>query len=139
MTNHNSSNTPLALPDVATTTDTLTATLAPVSLTKVEVLLNITHTWAADLDITLISPDGTRVLLTSDNGAGSEHYTNTTFSDSAAISIIAGSGPFVGWFIPEEALSAFSGKDGNGTWSLEVIDDSLGDIGELISWGIKLQ
>ena len=39
---------------------------------------NITHTFAADLDITLTSPAGTVVTLTTDNGAGNDNVFNGT-------------------------------------------------------------
>lgn len=138
---YSSSNTPLALADNGTMTDTLDVITAPASLAQVEVLMDLTHTWDADLDITLISPAGTRVLLTSDNGGGSENYTNTTFSDAAVVSItsLLASAPFAGWYVPEEALSVLNGEDGNGVWSLEIIDDTGSDTGDLLNWGLKLQ
>ncbi len=137
--NFTSINTPLALVDTGTFTDTLTAVGAPASLTSVEVLIDITHTWDSDLDITLISPAGTRVLLSSGNGGGGDNYTNTTFSDAATISIADGVAPFSGWFVPMEALSLLNGENGNGTWSLEIADTFTGDTGEIVSWGVKLQ
>ena len=38
--------------------------------TEIECAITVLHTWAADLDITLQSPAGTIVQLTTDNGAG---------------------------------------------------------------------
>ena len=137
--NYSSVNMPLALVDSGTVTDTLTATLAPASLTQIEVLVDLTHSWDSDLVITLISPAGTRVLLSNGNGSDLDNYTNTTFSDSATTNIWSGSAPFSGWFIPEEALSILNGEDGNGIWSLEIADNASGDTGELVNWGIKLQ
>ena len=108
------------------------------TIVDVDVTLDITHTWAADLDITLISPNGTTVELTSDNGGGSDNYTGTTFDDDAALPITSGSAPFTGSYQPEESLSNFDGENAAGVWFLEIVDDAGGDLGTLNSWSITL-
>ncbi len=134
-----SANTPLALLDVGTLTDTLSVSEAPVSLSSVEVLVDITHTFDADLIITLISPAGTQIILSYKNGDNGDNYRSTIFSGSASISITSGVAPFIGWFIPEESLSTLNGENGNGTWSLVVEDTASADTGNLLTWGVKLQ
>ena len=49
----------------------------------VSVCLNITHTFDADLDIYLISPAGTQIQLSTDNGGVNNDYTNTCFAGAA--------------------------------------------------------
>ena len=44
----------------------------------VTLMTHITHTFAADLDMTLMSPAGTVVTLTTDNGAGNDNVFNGT-------------------------------------------------------------
>ena len=104
----------------------------------VDVTVDITHTWDGDLDIFLISPAGTRVELSTDNGSLNDDYTGTTFDDSALTSITAGSAPFTGSFQPEGSLASVNGEATNGDWTLEITDDTGGDVGTLNSWSITV-
>ena len=72
------------------------------------VLLEI-QPFDADLDITLTGPNATTIILSDDNGGGSDNYgsgatdcsgTPTVFDDEAATSITVGAAPFAGSFIP---------------------------------------
>ena len=56
----------------AVVTSTLVVSGAGTSLLDVDLTTFIPHTFAADLDITITSPAGTVVTLTTDNGAGNE-------------------------------------------------------------------
>jgi subtilisin-like proprotein convertase family protein len=111
----------------------------------VNVTLTVTHTWAGDLDVTLVSPDGFRVLLSSGNGGGpttgGQAYINTTFDDSAfrAITSFFARPPYTGSFRPESQLSQFNGRAINGDWRLEVRDVSTGDVGTLAGWSLTIQ
>ncbi len=110
-------------------------------LTDVNVTLDITHMFASDLLVYLISPSGTRVKLFDHVGGSGDNFTGTTFDDSAATSIASVTSvmaPFSGTFRPEGLLSLFNGQDGNGTWTLEVRDSSAPDIGVLNSWSLTL-
>ncbi|MCS7033439.1 MAG: proprotein convertase P-domain-containing protein, partial [Phycisphaerae bacterium] len=90
-------------------------------------------------DLYLISPAGTRIELSTDNGGSGDNYTNTIFDDSAPLPITSGTPPFTGSFRPEQPLSTLIGENGNGTWKLEVTDDLAGFGGTLNSWSINLQ
>ncbi len=125
------------IPDEQTTLSTLTLSGYTGTISDLNVNINLTHTWDSDLDITLIAPDGTRVELTSDNGIGEEDFTNTTFDDEATQSIVSGSAPFTGTFRPEGNLSDFDGKDLNGIWTLEIVDDYEDDVGVLDNWSLE--
>lgn len=102
--------------------------------------LIIDHTWTSDLDITLIAPNGTSVLLSSDNGGNGDDYgvpadpscqTVTSFDMTATTSITNGSAPFVGSFLPEGDFADFDGGNPNGVWILKICDDTFQDTGEL--------
>jgi gliding motility-associated-like protein len=124
-------------PDAGTIT-TSTITIAPgVEITDVDIQVTLTHSWAADVEISIISPSGTVVELSSDNGGSGDNYTGTIFDDQATTNITAGAAPFAGSFIPEQALSAFNGESSFGTWTLSINDDANGDSGTLISWSIS--
>ena len=106
--------------------------------TQFEVCLDITHPFAADLDITLESPNGTVIDLSSDNGAFGINYTGTCFTTAAANSIIGGSAPFTGNWLPEQPFSTFIGENIAGGWKLKVIDDADIDEGQLNNWSISI-
>ena len=100
------------------------------------VTLNITHTYDSDLVVSLIGPDGTRILLFTRVGGSGDNFQNTTLDDEAAISIVNGTAPFFGSFKPQSYLSDFDGKDAGGIWTLEIRDVAGADKGTLNSWSL---
>jgi subtilisin family serine protease/subtilisin-like proprotein convertase family protein/PKD repeat protein len=104
----------------------------------VDVVLDIAHTWDEDLDVFLISPSGTRVELFTDVGGSGDNFTNTRLDDEAATPITAGTAPFEGAFQPEGLLSDFDGQNAQGTWTLEITDDSAQDSGTLNAWSLEI-
>ena len=120
-------------------------------LWDVDVQTFITHTHSADLDIVLVSPGLTAVTLTTDNGGGCSNVFNGTLWDAQAdpggqVPYTSNSGlvtdtPYVDGvvatpLVSEEALSAFTWENPNGTWTLIISDDSDGDGGSLDSWSL---
>lgn len=124
-------------PAAGTVTSVLTVDESIV-VEDVNVRINLTHTWASDLDISLIAPDGTEVELTSDNGSSGDNYTDTVFDQEASMPITSGTAPFTGTFIPEGDLSSLNGITSQGDWTLSITDDAGGDGGELIDWSVTL-
>ena len=99
--------------------------------------INLTHTWASDIEADLISPDGTVWDLTSDNGGAADNYTNTVFEDGNP-SITTGAPPFTGTFQAEQGpfATGFDGDLVNGNWTLSICDDAGGDVGTLLDFAI---
>ena len=104
----------------------------PAGLVVADLNVNMTinHTWAGDLEINLVAPDGTRVPLSVNNGGSTptgQAYINTTFDDQAALAITAfnANPPFTGVFRPQGQLSQFNGRAINGNWVLEVRDGAM--------------
>lgn len=124
-----------------TTTSTIIVSSIPAgqTVTAAQVTLSLTHTFDFDLVITLIAPDGTRVLLSQNEGGSGDNYTNTNFNDNAPLPISAGNPPFTGSFRPEMPLSTLIGKNANGTWTLEIVDQFFFDSGVLQAWSLTLQ
>jgi len=90
------------------------------------------HSYVADLVGTLGGPDGTAVTLFNRDGGPGDNYCQAIFSDAGARSISSATSdeaPFTGSWQPEEPLSAFIGKPGDGTWRFTVADVSSGDRG----------
>ncbi|HKB16452.1 MAG TPA: proprotein convertase P-domain-containing protein, partial [Planctomycetota bacterium] len=74
--------TPVAITDVSTVSSTIVVSGALPSILDLNLKTFITHTFAADLDITLTSPAGTPVTVTTDNGAGNNDVFNGTDWDN---------------------------------------------------------
>ena len=106
-------------------------------ITDVNVLLDVSHTWVGDLEITLSSPGGDSALLAENRGSLGNGYTMTLFDDEAPVSIASGTAPFTGSFSPEEPLSTFDGERLGGAWELELIDEVTSDSGMLNSWSVQ--
>ncbi len=133
---YNSTDVPRPIPNLATITSALSvASTDPVL--DVNVGVSITHPFTADLILTLIGPNGTRIVLASQRGTGSD-YTNTVFDDEAATPISAGNAPFTGSFRPEAPLSVLDGIPGAGTWALEARDTTTLVAGTLTAWSIEI-
>ncbi|TWT93960.1 PKD domain-containing protein [Stieleria varia] len=107
------------------------ATLA----SNLKVTIDYTHTYNSDLEVQLVSPDGTRVKLFSGIGGVSDNF-NSTLADSAASSINQSGINLVNGstYRPEQALASFNGMSAYGTWKLEITDRFGGDQGTLNSW-----
>lgn len=133
------------IPDVGTIESTNLVAGFTGPLTKVAVSLWLTHSFDADLSLSLVSPAGAVVELTSGNGVGanfgngcSPDSLRTTFDEAASTSILAGTPPFVGTFRPEASLAAFVGGSANGNWRLRVTDNNGGTLGALRCWSLFL-
>lgn len=128
----------LDLTSETVTTSTIDISDTTGTIIDVDVTVDIDHTFDSDLDIVLVSPSGTRVLLIAEEGGSEDNFTNTTFDDEANTSITSGNAPFTGRFRPEGSLSVLDGEDPNGTWSLEIQDTSFLDEGTLNGWSLAL-
>lgn len=102
------------------------------------ITLSITHTWDADLEVWLQSPDGTEVLLFNGVGGNGHNFTFTSFRNTAANSIVTGTAPFTGNYRPIGDLGMFNnGQVGNGIWYLKVRDNYAQDTGVVTNWSIR--
>ena len=137
----NSTDTPKALPDIQTVTSTIPLSGFPAGqiISNVKVGLSLTHTFDSDLRITLIAPDGSRILLSNRRGGSGDNFTNTVFDDAATRAISNGIAPFTGSFRPDQPLAFLRGKPINGNWTLEIADVAFFDSGTLLTWSLDLQ
>lgn len=146
---------------------TLTVSGMAGTLTDVDVTLHgVTHGILNDVDVLLVAPDGSNLVVLSDlggqGGISSASNAELTFSDGAAALVPANpvaSGTYaptdtdVGETVADDFspgggpapsahttfADAFGGLVPNGTWSLYVIDDTDGDTGEFAGgWSLTL-
>ncbi|OYX26203.1 MAG: hypothetical protein B7Z06_06060 [Flavobacteriales bacterium 32-35-8] len=107
-------------------------------LTDVNITINISHTRNDNLDIFLISPLGTIVELSTDNGGPGDNYNNVTFDDASTNILPSNNTTISGTYQPEGSLASFNGQNSNGTWVLRVTDDSNGNGGTINSITLNL-
>jgi subtilisin-like proprotein convertase family protein len=130
----------VAVPDNGTV-DVPVDVTADGTILKVVAGVRLDHGFDDDVSISLISPAGTEVALSSGNGGDGDGYgsgpddcsgTPTSFDDLAATAVTDGAAPFAGSFRPEEPLGAFAGENQLGGWVLRVADsgeDNAGTVG----------
>jgi subtilisin-like proprotein convertase family protein len=104
----------------------------------INVTVNLNHTYDGDLQLKLVGPDNTEVLLSNENGGPGSNYTETVFDDDASVNISSGSAPFTGSFIPDGDLNDFNGLSSVGDWKLVITDNFNGDGGALLDWTIQI-
>ena len=137
-------NLPVTIPTVANTVPfnstfnvTTSATIADLNVT-----VNLTHTWVADLTLKLTSPAGTVVTLITNKcdsaTAASVNNIAATFDDSGT-AITCGDFPAItGTIASEQLLSQFNGQNSSGTWTLTVLDPYNADGGTIDSWSLNI-
>ncbi len=145
--------TPTPILDVATVSSTTSVSGLDPFICDVNVTTFITHTFGGDLDITLMSPGGTVVTLTTDNGGFNDNVLNGTLWDDDADPDgqvpygtndgLANDSLYANLvtetpLVPEDALAAFVGEDPNGDWVITISDDAGGDVGSLDSWTLEI-
>ncbi len=134
-----STNKPIDIPDNNTTGINSNISLTTNKIiTDVNVTVTAPHEWVGDLSLYLISPTGTKVLLSANNGNDGLNYTNTNFDDDVEASIMSGIPPFSGTFKPQGKLSDFNDEESYGDWTLQAIDGGPEDTGTIDSWSIEI-
>ena len=108
-------------------------------IASVYVTVNIFKTNAGDLEVKLVGPDNTEVMLSNLNGGTGSNFVDTVFDDDASTDIASGAAPFTGSFVPDGNLSDFEGLSSVGDWTLVVTDKNNNGIGGALSnWSIQL-
>ncbi len=108
------------------------------TLKEVTISLDIKHTYTADLNIALISPNGVGVVLVAGRGRNGNDFNDTHFDDRASVAIADALPPFQGTYRPEGKLSTLKGVQANGIWTLSVVDDAYRDGGSLKGWSLSI-
>lgn len=131
-----------AIADLGTTNFTLNIPDAKI-IGNLKFNLNATHSSTADLDVSLISPDGNEVVLFDDPptfAISPAPQINFTLDDEAAIPVayyVDYSGMI---YTPEfyARLNYFKGMPAQGTWTLRIRDDLGSNTGTVNSWGLTV-
>jgi len=129
-------------------------------VSKAIVTLNgLTHSFPRDVNVLLVSPAGSNVLVMSHTGGAYAltNPVNLVFDDAALVSLPANSLITNGTYKPtspdgpvalpgtapastyQTKLSGMKWNNPNGAWSLYVFDDKVGDAGSIINgWSLNL-
>ncbi|HEX2835750.1 MAG TPA: proprotein convertase P-domain-containing protein [Thermoanaerobaculia bacterium] len=103
--------------DLATITSTITVA-DPRAIERVQVRIDLRHEARGDLQLQLIAPDGTTVLLQS---SSSDRGIDIHFT------------------YDDPALDVLRGRGAAGIWTLRISDQRARDVGTLLSWNLQLQ
>lgn len=126
-------------------------------VSTVEVSLRIAHSFVGDLQIKLVAPDGTEVLLLDSPGVGTSEFGDSSnlsatfpvrFAQDASVAAErAGEGctnsevigqDCPGDLLPTGDLATFNGIDAQGAWRLILIDEVEGFAGTFEGWSLSL-
>lgn len=133
-----SSTNKIIIRDLKTVSKTVTVSGATLPVYGVEVGLNIQHTHVGDLIVTLVSPGGVRVKLLNRNGNDGQNFVNAVFEEYADSTLPNGIRNYTGRYRPAESLASYNLGVANGTWTLEVYDQAIGDVGYFNNFSLKL-
>lgn len=127
---------PIAIsPSAASTITSTINILNDLPIADMNVYLDLTHSFLADLEISLISPSGTRVTLIS-NSCGANQNILASFDDDANSFNCSTSPAIQGSVRPLGSLSVFNGESSFGDWILEVKDTAASDGGSLNAFSL---
>jgi len=140
----------LAIPDDAQlqATDTLSVAES-IAIVDLDVFLRVSHGWVGDLSVSLRHDDtGSAVDLIDRPGVPASGFgcsasdIDATLDDEASLpaeDACATPAPaLAGALVPAAALSAFHGEDAQGSWTLTLVDSSLGVSGSLEEWCLRV-
>lgn len=106
-----------------------------VSITDINLSLNITHAFIEDLEISLVSPEGTMVTIINQNCGGGN--ISTTFDDQGA-PLICSTGLNTPTAQPVGSFSDFNNDaSAQGDWTLLIVDAFPTDDGTLNSYSLE--
>ncbi len=130
----------LAIVDNTTVSTTLSVT-DDVTITDLNVDLDIAHTWTSDLEITLESPAGTQAVIFSGSADGCSGDNIMDLLDDESANVLdcqAGTTDAfpLDDYMPSNPLSVFDGESTLGDWTLSIADNAGGDTGVLNTWSL---
>lgn len=98
------------------------------------VCLDIDTEAAGNLRIWLHAPNGNVLTLSTNNGGQLDNFTQTCFTPDAANSIVFGTAPFTGNWLPESSWTQLNGATINGEWRLEISDIANTNTLNTLNW-----
>jgi len=135
-------NINLPILDNTTITSSVTITTSFPFIWSIRLFTALTHTANSQLDLTLVSPAGTRVLLADKKGGANDNvYAGTEWrdeNDQPVTDFTFTNNVTATHLSPQEPLGALRGENANGDWKLVIHDGFAGDKGVLKSWSVQI-
>ena len=130
-----SNATKVAIRDLRTGTSVISVPTG-VTVERIQVGINITHSDLSDLYITLKSPTGKIFVLVNRDATG-RNIRDLIFEDSATTAFSDGVAPYSGTYRPAKAMGNLGKASATGNWTLSVTDRVMVDQGTLNSWTLR--
>ncbi len=90
-------------------------------ITSIRVYVEIIHSWISDLKVSLLSPQGSSIVLHKNEGNDGDDIIRSWSSDDFA------------------ELQKLHGEDVKGDWTLHIVDKASADVGRLLHWHLDMQ
>ncbi|NNJ88263.1 MAG: T9SS type A sorting domain-containing protein, partial [Eudoraea sp.] len=131
-------DTPVSISSTGTPTVSSTImVMDDLPIADINVMVNIEHTFLSDLIISLVSPSGTEVILTSNSCSQLENI-DAIFDDAAAPFTCNGDPGIGGTVKPLGSLSSLNGESTFGEWTLLVKDTAPADGGIISDFTLEI-
>lgn len=128
---------PASIPESSTyAVRTVTVPSSTSEISDVNFSVRFTHAYISDVQIELVSPNGTTVKLFDKSCGSSNTSLDLTYDDLGAnLNCSATSNQVV---VPAGNLSAFNGENPSGTWTMRFRDIGVGDVGTISSASLQI-
>ena len=109
-----------------------------VTISDINIGVDISHTYIGDLAIAVMSPNSTQLLLKSSNDCDSEENIIGRFDDSSIDYNCSNAASNIASKPLNDLLSGFNSENSFGNWTIKLGDFENGDTGTLNSWFVEI-
>jgi len=130
---------PIAIPDNSTVGATSTINVPNnVTISDVNIGVNITHMWIGDIKLSIKSPANKTVQLIASSFCAPQDM-SVIFDDNGTNAVCNSTAPgYSGTIKPSGNLSDYNGDNAQGVWTLFMEDQGSADTGSLTSWNVEI-
>ena len=110
--------------------------LNDITISKIRVILDISHPHAFGMTLTLLPPQGLPVVLASSPTGTAGGFQYSVFADTAPATVASSTPPYAGNYKPTSPLSSLNTRSTLGTWALQISDFGASAVGKLNGWSL---
>lgn len=127
---------PFNIPDASTISKTVNVPASTETIVDVNFAVSFTHKYLSDVQLEVVSPQGTIVKLF-DRSCGASNSNLVLNYDDAGVALACGT-ITAQTIIPFNPLAAFNGQSKQGVWTFRASDAQVNDIGKVDSAAITI-